>query len=120
MAQHVLIVEDDPQFSELIGEVLQVAGYEVTTTASGFGVGSLVRRLNPCAVLLDLGLPFRPGSSVLAELKADPRTADVPVLILSGLTEALSDDRRAMAAGVLRKPIDMADLLDAIGSAAAA
>jgi CheY-like chemotaxis protein len=120
VARHVLIVEDDPSFSDIIGEILQSAGYEVTTTASGFGVAALVRQISPCAVLLDLGLPYRPGSSVLADLKADPRTADVPVLVLSGMTEALSAERRAQASAVLTKPIDMYDLLDAIGNAAAA
>ncbi len=75
MERHILVVEDDPYFSEVIGDVLRAAGYEVTASASGFGVAGLVRRLNPCAVLLDLGLPYRPGTSVLADLKADPRTA---------------------------------------------
>src|SRR5438309_2118104 len=117
VARHVLIVEDDPYFSELVGDVLQTAGYEVTATTSGFGVTGLVRRLNPGAILLDLGLPYRPGASVLADLKADPHTAHVPVLILSGMTEALSQERRSMATAVLAKPIDMADLIQAVGDA---
>lgn len=120
MAQHVLIVEDDSAASAVIADILQTAGYEVTETASGLGVTALVRRLNPGAILLDLGLPYRPGTSVLADLKADPRTADVPVVVLSGLTESLSEERRAMAAAVLPKPIDMCVLLDTIESAVAA
>jgi len=120
LERHILVVEDDPYFSEVIGDVLRAAGYEVTASASGFGVAGLVRRLNPCAVLLDLGLPYRPGTSVLADLKADPRTANVPVLVLSGMTESLSAERRALASAVLTKPIDMSDLLDAIGMAVAA
>jgi two-component system phosphate regulon response regulator PhoB len=120
MANHVLIVEDDTTASAVMADVLQAAGYEVTETASGFGVTALVRRLSPAAVLLDLGLPYRPGTSVLADLKTDPRTADVPVVVLSGLTEALSDERRAMAAAVLPKPIDMYELLETVESALAA
>ena len=120
MAWHIVIVDDDPILTDVLRDVLSSAGYEVTVATSGFGVAGLVRRLNPSAVLLDLGLPFRPGTSVLADLKADPRTADVPVLVLSGMTEALSDERRALASAVLTKPIDMSDLLDAIGQAVAA
>jgi DNA-binding response OmpR family regulator len=120
LPRHILVIEDDPYFSDVIADVLRAAGYEVTTSASGFGAAGLVRRLNPCAILLDLGLPFRPGSSVLADLKADPRTASVPVLVLSGMTEALSAERRALATAVLTKPIDMSVLLDAIGEAVAA
>ena len=119
MTRHVLIVEDDPSLGDVIADVLRSAGYEVTALTSGFGVAGAVRRLDPCAVLLDLGLPFRPGSSVLADLKADPRTRHVPVLVLSGMTEALSAERRSQAAAVLSKPIDMSDLLDAIDGLAA-
>ena len=120
MARNILVVEDDPSFSEIMVDVLSSAGYEVTATASGFGVAGLVRRLNPCAVLLDLGLPYRPGSSVLADLKADPSTAKVPVLILSGMTEALSAERRALANAVIEKPVDLDTLLDLIGNVATA
>jgi DNA-binding response OmpR family regulator len=120
VTRHVLIVEDDLAISDVIADVLRTAGYEVTATDSGFGVAGLVRRLNPCAVLLDVGLPYRPGTSVLVDLKADPRTANVPVLVLSGLTESLSQEHRDQACAVLAKPVDMSVLLDAIGSAAAA
>jgi DNA-binding response OmpR family regulator len=114
---HVLIVEDDPTASAVMADVLQSAGYEVTETASGFGVNALVRRLSPAAVLLDLGLPYRPGTAVLADLKTDPHTAQVPVVVLSGLTEALTDERRAMAAAVLPKPIDLHVLLETVETA---
>ena len=117
MARHILVVEDDPHLSDVIGDILRAGGFEVTISTSGFGVAGLARRLNPCAILLDLGLPFRPGTSVLADLKADPRTAGIPVLVLSGMTEALSAERRAQATAVLSKPLDMRMLLDAIGSA---
>ena len=120
MTRHVLVIEDDESFSDLVREVLEMAGYEVTTTTSGFGVPSLVRRLNPCAVLLDLGLPYRPGTSVMAELKADPRTRAVPVVILTGMADALSGDRRAQASKVLSKPVSLEELLDAIEQVAAA
>lgn len=91
-----------------------MAGYEVSSADSAFGTAALVRQLRPSAVLLDLGLPFLPGTSLLDELKADPETADVPVLVVSGLTEVLSPERRAMVADVLSKPVDATSLLDAV------
>ena len=48
-----------------------------------------MRRLRPDAVLLDLGLPYRSGATVLQEIKLDPQTRDVPVVIVSAMTETL-------------------------------
>lgn len=112
--ERILIVEDDETLLDLFSEALNAVGYEVATQDSAFGAAARVRDLRPAAVLLDLGLPFRPGSSLLAELKADARTAAVPVLIMSGLPEALSDERRALAAAVLAKPFQLDTLVDAV------
>ena len=114
MAQRIFVVEDDPALSSLLTEILARAGYEVTGVDSAFGLAALVRDLQPAAILLDLGLPFRPGVDLLSELKADARTAQVPVIVLSGLTEILSEERRALAAAVLAKPFDMERLLDVL------
>ena len=110
----ILIVEDDPFVSGLLVDVLTAAGYEVTTADSAFGAATLVRDLQPAAVVLDVGLPFRPGTDLLEELKADTRTVHVPVVLLSGLIESLSEERRAQAAAALAKPIDIKRLLDVL------
>jgi DNA-binding response OmpR family regulator len=112
--ERILIVEDDDTLLELYSEALNAVGYEVATHDSAFGAAARVREFAPSAVLLDLGLPFRPGTSLLTELKADPRTAAVPVLIVSGLPEALSEERQAQAAAVLAKPFQLDTLIDAI------
>ena len=114
MPRRILIVEDDPAVSSLLTEILARAGYEVTAADSAFGLAGLVRDLRPVAILLDLGLPFRPGVDVLNELKTDARTAHVPVIVLSGLTEILSEERRSLAAAVLAKPFDPERLLDVL------
>lgn len=117
--ERVLVVEDEPDIVNVLTDLLSTAGYDVTTTDSVFGAAALVRQIDPCVVLLDLGLPYRPGTTLLAELKADPRTADVPVLIISGLPETLTAERRAQATAVLTKPVDIASLLSAVQSACA-
>jgi two-component system repressor protein LuxO len=119
MPQIILVVEDDPFISDLLIDVLSAAGYEVKTTDSAFGAAALVRELRPSAVLLDIGLPFRPGTDLLEELKSDARTVHVPVVVVSGLIESLSEERRALAAAVLAKPIDIERLLDALLQACA-
>jgi len=112
-----LVVEDDENLVQLFNEVLSEAGYEITTMDSALGAAALVRHLQPCVVLLDLGLPFRPGTSLLDELKSNPETAGVPVVVVSGLAETLSYERRTLAAAVLAKPVGLGSLLDAIRNA---
>jgi DNA-binding response OmpR family regulator len=115
--QRILIVEDDPTVVDLVTEILTASNFEVRAIDSAFGAAELVRQLEPGAILLDLGLPFRPGSSLMSDLKADPRTADVPIIILSGLTEALTDSRRELAAAVVTKPFEAAVLVETVRKA---
>lgn len=110
----ILLVEDDQVLVNLLTEILTPAGMEVVATDSAFGAVELIRQVQPAAVLLDLGLPYRPGTALLSDLSADPRTVNVPVIILSGLTETLSEARRALAAAVITKPFDGASLLNTI------
>ena len=115
----VLVVEDEPGVAALLAEVLAGAGYAPTMTDSALGAVALARRLRPAAVLLDLGLPYRSGGALLGDLKADPATAAVPVLVVSGLADALPPARRALAAGVVAKPFSPAALLAAVRGAVA-
>ena len=113
-APSALVVEDDPSMQHLETEVLSGAGYAVTATDSALGAVTLARRLNPDAIVLDLGLPYRSGASLLAELKADHATAHIPVVVVSGMAEILPDRRRELATAVLPKPFDPEELVAAV------
>jgi CheY-like chemotaxis protein len=117
MRGRILVVEDDPAHAKYLALVLGDAGFAITVADSGIGVPALARRSHPDAIVLDLGLPYRSGASLLADLKADPHTAQIPVVVLSGLSERLPDARRAMAASILRKPCPSAELIRAVASA---
>ena len=107
----VLVVEDDPRVRALLVETLKGDGYVVETFESALGLFPEMKRLRPCAVVLDLGLPYRSGLRLLTELKGDPTTAPVPVIIVSGLVDHLSPERASLAAAVLSKPFQPAALL---------
>ena len=84
------------------------------STEAALGALALARRLKPDVILLDLGLPYRSGASLLADLKADPRTEPIPVIVVSSMTELLTPDRRALAADVIAKPFDVQMLLERV------
>ena len=115
--QRVLVIEDDQPIRDWLTYVLNDFGYEATATDSVVGAAALARRLQPCVILLDLGLPYRSGASLLAELKAEPDTMPIPVIVVSAMPEVLTDERRGMAAAVLSKPVQVEALLDAIRAA---
>jgi CheY-like chemotaxis protein len=74
MPQRIFIVEDDPFTTRLLEDVLTSVGYDVSTADSALGAAVLVCELAPCAILFDIGLPLRPGTELLDQLKADKRT----------------------------------------------
>src|SRR5439155_9436008 len=104
-------------FCERPHRVLTTCGYQVDARDSVFGAAALVRDVHPAAVLLDLGLPYRPGTALIEELKADPATAGVPVVVMSGLADVLTEERRAQVSAVLPKPFHMSELLNVLSRA---
>jgi signal transduction histidine kinase len=104
MGPRILVVEDDPSDAELITELARDAGHrvEVAPTA-GAGLAAIARSA-PTAVILDLRLPDRRGDDVLRSLKSDPRTARIPVLVVT----VEDDDGRVRILGAdhMTKPID--------------
>lgn len=109
MAYLVVTIDDNEQNLKLARDVLQFHGFstlEARTAAEGV---ALVRAAGPDVVLMDVQLPDADGISALAQLRADPRTARVPVVALTAF--AMKGDReRFMEAGFdgyLSKPIDI-------------
>lgn len=109
----VLVVEDDESIRSLICYVLE-EHYRVVVAASGHEALEVARRETPAAITLDLMLPDAHGVRVLTELKGDPTTADIPVLVTSAYTGGMPIKHRALAAAVLHKPFGPLDLLEAL------
>jgi CheY-like chemotaxis protein len=79
----------------------------------------LAREHNPDLILLDLHLPDMKGEEVLGELRADPRTCDIPIVVISADATArqIARLRMAGARGYLTKPIDLDEFLAEIDDA---
>ncbi len=110
----VLVVEDDPGTGALLTDVLGDEGYAVRVMDTALGVPGEIERRRPQAIVLDLGLPYRSGAALLSDLKADPATADIPVVVVSALLEAFPPEHAALAEATLAKPFEVQDLLAAL------
>ena len=83
-ARPILVVEDDAPTREVIRELLGARGYAVANAADGAQARDWVEANLPELVILDLVLPEVSGFELLAEWRASPRTADIPVFVLTG------------------------------------
>jgi signal transduction histidine kinase len=102
-AEHVLLsVDDDPSVAPLLQKMLADSRYRVVAAVSPSAAVSDARRLKPDAVLLDLLMDERAGEDILEELKTDPATASIPVIVLSVIDEA---DVPTSADAHLNKPV---------------
>ena len=118
----VLYVEDNPVNIALVRKMLRERPeVRLVSALRGDRGLTMAQELLPDLVLLDQHLPGLPGSEVLAALKADPRTAAVPVVVISAEAHGSSIDamRAAGALQYLTKPIDMDELLAVVDAALA-
>jgi signal transduction histidine kinase/CheY-like chemotaxis protein len=101
----VLAVDDDPNALEIVRRMLDGTSYKVSTAQDGWSGLAAVRAQAPDVVVLDLMMPGLSGFEVLADLRADPRTAGVPVVIVTA--KELTGEERAQlqsaAAALLQK-----------------
>ena len=97
----LLSVDDDPSVAPLLEKMLAGHGYRVVASTNSSAVSD-ARRLRPAAILLDIIMPGRDGREILRELKSDPETTAIPVIVLTVVDAADTPD---LADGHLGKPI---------------
>ena len=85
--KRVVIVEDERDMADLVAMRLRKEGYQPEIAHDGARGLEMVRAAPPDLVLLDLMLPGMPGTEVAAAIRSDPRTADVPIVMLTARGE---------------------------------
>ena len=108
--EQVLVIEDDPSALELIQKVLEAEGLEALLAPDGTEGLRLARTLRPRAITLDLLMPGVEGWEVLEQLKSDPATRDIPVVIVSCM-DRKDRGMRMGADAYLVKPIERKEFL---------
>ncbi len=112
----VLVVEDDPDLGDTIVTFLKEEGLDAKLARDGDQAMRLVDQLSPSAMILDLMMPRRDGFSVLRELRADGRIANLPVIVVTaifGLSERLYATELG-AADYVTKPFELDELLERV------
>ena len=108
----ILIVEDDKDIQEMVKAFLEMEGYEVHTADNGkHGLEVLKKIHTPCIILLDLMMPVMDGYQFSLALRDDPDLASIPVVIVSAYWDKARD---IPAKGIIKKPIDLEDLLSKV------
>lgn len=94
----ILFIEDESALQRAVGQVLTEQGYQVFSALEGEAGLALTKKEMPDLVLLDLILPRMDGFRILEELKKDPATQRIPIIILTNLEDS-RDVERAIALG---------------------
>lgn len=114
MRKPILVIDDDETLLEALSRFLTAAGFTVVTAVDGREGLARLREHRPGLILLDLLMPVMDGTEFRRTQLADPITADVPVICLTGQDLPLGALQQLGLIGVLKKPFDFDLLLDAI------
>lgn len=118
MPKRILIVDDEPDFIQLVQYRLQTAGYEVEFAARGMEALNKARMVSPDLIVLDLLLPDLDGLTICEILRRQPSTRNTPVIMVTGADAEVTQfaARNAGARVFLNKPLDFARFKDAVES----
>lgn len=112
----VLVAEDDELNVQTLSDILDLYGYDVRIARDGLEAVTLADALLPDLVLMDIQMPRMDGIEAIQYLRVRERTAHIPIIALTGLTQA-TDRARILAAGAtgyLAKPVGLDQLVTTI------
>lgn len=112
----VVVADDDEDILMLVRAILTAAGYEVALARDGSAALALLHERRPAAAVLDIAMPGIDGLEVLTRVRADPATADLPVVLLSARAQE-NDVARGYELGAskyIRKPFSPRELVAAV------
>lgn len=114
----VLVVDDDPVILKLLTVNFEMEGFSVVSAVDGIEALSTMRAERPAIVVSDIMMPNMSGLDLVRELKSDPDTKEVPVILLSAKAQA-GDIREGLEAGAdayVTKPFEPLDLVDRVNA----
>ena len=116
-AKRILCIEDEPEMIDLIRLILGRRGFEVIGAAGGEEGLEKIRQEPPDLVLLDLMMPDMDGWEVYQQMKADEKTKDIPVIVVTAKAQSIDKVLGLHIAKVddyIAKPFSPQDLLNSV------
>ncbi|GJL53795.1 MAG: hypothetical protein NPIRA02_09270 [Nitrospirales bacterium] len=113
MTDRIMIVDDEPNFLRMLEFTLQSEGYEVVTAETGREGIEKIQAAQPHLAILDVSLPDISGIELCEHLRQDPKTVDIPVIMLSARSQTY-DKIKGLRAGsdeYVTKPIDPEEIV---------
>jgi len=115
--RRVVYIEDEPEMIDLVRLILNRRGYEITGANGGREGLDLVRQETPELVLLDLMMPDMDGWDVYQQMKADARTQNIPVIVITAKAQSIDKVLGLHIAKVddyISKPFSPQELVDSV------
>jgi len=112
----ILIIEDNLKNMKLLHDILQMSGYKVIQAFTGKDGVNLAKKYIPSLILLDWQLPEMSGGEVLIELRNNPDTSKIPVIVVSALAmpESIDIIRNSGCDDYITKPINVPIFLEVV------
>lgn len=112
MKRRILVIEDDDIVRETVQLLLEYKGYEVYTSSNGINIYSIVEEFKPNLVLTDIFLGEADGRVICQEIKRNPKTNHIPVIIMSGASDIYNTISGVGANDIVSKPFDEQTLIN--------
>jgi DNA-binding response OmpR family regulator len=116
MNQKVLIIDDDPDILESIKLLLDMSGYTAIISTDGKDAISYINRFHPDLVILDIMLSGMDGRLIAKRIKANPKTKDIPVILISAHDSGTHVIQEYGVDDFIPKPFDAYNLLKKVGT----
>lgn len=114
----IVVIEDNPDISEIMDYILKDEGYEVISSEDGT-IAAQFHEIKPDLVLMDELLPGKRGSELCSEIKTNPGTSHIPVVLVSTIPNIEQLAQKSGADGFLEKPFNISSLSEMIRGYAA-
>ncbi len=119
----ILLVDDDPDFVQAVQVIVESGGYDVRVAYDGKEGLEAVAEEKPDLIVLDVMMPVMNGHEACGQLKNDPETAKIPIILLTAVAERVTtstyshrDMLESEAEDYMPKPVEPAELLELIKS----
>ena len=115
----ILLVDDEEGFLSVIKEALEIRGFDIVTAKSAIEAGLELSSKKPDLILMDIKMPGIDGLQACAAIKKNPDTANIPVMVVSAISEDAQVKRahKMGICGYFVKPVDIENLVSKIKEA---